>query len=88
MDFLAENLDKTSLISAQEVIQRVIPNLAHSNPAVVLSATKVILQSLEELKDPDMVKSVCRKLAPTLISCMNNGPEIQFVTIRNIQLIL
>lgn len=66
-----------------------MPNLAHSNSAVVLSATKVILKYLDYMTgDTEMVRSVCRKMAPPLISLMNSEPEIQYIAIRNINLII
>jgi len=36
----------------------------------------------------DKARSLTRKLAPPLISLMNNEPEIQYVAIKNINLIL
>ena len=71
-----------------EIIQRVIPNLAHSNSAVVLSATKVIMRYLDYVTETEKVRSICRKMAPPLISLMNSEPEIQYIAIRNINLLL
>lgn len=48
LDFLAENLPATF---SDDHVTRIIPNLAHSNPAVVLSAAKVILTLLERVSD-------------------------------------
>ena len=63
--------------------------MAHSNPAVVLSATKLVLMYLNNLESySDKARSLTRKLAPPLISLMNNEPEIQYVAIKNINLIL
>jgi AP-1 complex subunit beta-1 len=63
--------------------------LAHSNPGVVLSATKIVLMYLNNLEAySDKARSLTRKLAPPLISLMNNEPEIQYVAIKNINLIL
>lgn len=70
-------------------MQRVIPHLAHTNPAVVLSAAKIVLMYMSELDSfSDRARSISRKLAPPLISLMNNEPEIQYVAIKNINLIL
>ena len=85
LDFLAENLPNDF---SDEHVTRIIPNLAHSNPAVVLSAVKVILTLLERVSDQERSKSICRKMAPPLISLMNNMPEIQYIAARNINLIL
>ena len=73
LDFLADNLPPQV---PEETIQRIIPNLAHQNPALVLSASKVIIRFLDQVDNADRVRSICRKLAPPLISLMNNEPEI------------
>lgn len=73
----------------ESFVARIIPNLAHSNPALVLSSAKVVLKFLDSVDDSsDRGRSVCRKLAPPLISLMNNAPEIQYIAARNINLIL
>ena len=87
LDFLAENVP-AQFGDVEETIQRVIPNLAHSNSAVVLSATKVILKYLDYVQGLDKVRSICRKLAPPLVSLMGGDPEIQYIAIRNINLII
>jgi AP-1 complex subunit beta-1 len=87
LDFLGENI-LTNPKDVDEIIQRVIPNLAHSNAAVVLSATKVIMRYLDFVTETEKVRSICRKMAPPLISLMNNEPEIQYIAIRNINLII
>lgn len=87
LDFMAEYM-VISLIE-ETFITRIIPNLAHSNPALVLSAAKVVLKYLDSIEDQsDKGRSICRKLAPPLISLMNNAPEIQYIAARNINLIL
>lgn len=89
LDFLADNpLPPSEVKDVDEIIQRVIPNLAHSNSAVVLSATKVILRYLDQVTETEKMRSICRKMAPPLISLMNSEPEIQYIAIRNINLII
>jgi len=75
LDFLADNM-MSSPKDVDEVIQRIIPNLAHSNSAVVLSAAKVIVKYLDYVNETEKIRSICRKMAPPLISLMNNDPEI------------
>ena len=87
LDFLADNMLNPPK-DVDEVIQRVIPNLAHSNAAVVLSAAKVIMRYLDFVTDSEKVRSICRKMAPPLISLMNSEPEIQYIAIRSINLII
>jgi len=87
LDFLAENVP-AQFKDVDETISRVIPNLAHSNCAVVLSATKVVLKYMDFVQGLDKIRSICRKLAPPLISLMGGDPEIQYIAIRNINLII
>jgi AP-1 complex subunit beta-1 len=87
LDYLGENMLQHPK-DVDEIIQRVIPNLAHSNSAVVLSAAKVILRYLDLVSDTEKVRSICRKMAPPLISLMNSEPEIQYIAIRNLNLII
>lgn len=54
----------------------------------MLSAAKVILKYLDFVSDTEKIRSICRKMAPPLISLMNNDPEVQYVAIRNINLII
>ncbi|KAF8569985.1 hypothetical protein P879_02377 [Paragonimus westermani] len=74
---------------AQSIIERVTPRLAHANAAVVLSTVKVIMKMLE-LIDPEseLVATVTRKLAPPLVTLLSAEPEIQYVALRNINLIV
>lgn len=75
LDFLADNM-LSNPKDVDEIIQRIIPNLAHLNSAVVLSASKVIIKYLDYVTENEKMRSICRKMAPPLISLMNNEPEI------------
>jgi len=74
---------------AQSTCERVTPRLSHANAAVVLSAVKVLMKYIEML-DPtsDFVKSIQKKLAPPLVTLLSTEPEIQYVALRNINLIV
>ncbi|XP_041347409.1 AP-1 complex subunit beta-1-like [Gigantopelta aegis] len=74
---------------AQSVCERVSPRLAHANAAVVLSAVKVIMKYIEML-DPngDYVAILIKKLSPPLVTLLSAEPEIQYVALRNINLIV
>ena len=87
LDFLAENVPE-QFNDVDETISRVVPNLAHSNCAVILSATKVILKYMDYVQGLDKIRSICRKLAPPLVSLLGGDPEIQYIAIRNINLII
>ncbi len=74
---------------AENIIERVSPRLNHQNPAVVLSAVKIILMYLEPITSADTVGNICKKLAPPLISLAQAAqPEVQYVALRNINIIV
>jgi AP-1 complex subunit beta-1 len=73
---------------AEGIIERVTPRLQHNNSAVVMSAVKVILRYLDEVTNQEIVRSVSKKLAPPLVTLLNAEPEIQYVALRNINLIV
>lgn len=87
LDFLANNMP-SKVKDADEIISRIIPNLAHNNAAVVLSSAKVISKFMNYINETEKIRSICRKMAPPLISMMNNDPEIQYIAIRNINIII
>lgn len=65
------------------------PRLAHANAAVVLSAIKVMLK-LMEMMEPgqDFMTTLMKKLAPPLVTLLSAEPEIQYVALRNINIIV
>uniref|UniRef100_A0A1I8FFQ3 AP complex subunit beta n=1 Tax=Macrostomum lignano TaxID=282301 RepID=A0A1I8FFQ3_9PLAT len=67
-----------------EGAKRVSPRLAHANAAVVLSAVKVIMKLLEML-DPN---SDFQEASAPLVTLLSSEPEIQYVALRNINLIV
>mmetsp|Transcript_13549 Transcript_13549/g.59175 ORF Transcript_13549/g.59175 Transcript_13549/m.59175 type:complete len:305 (-) Transcript_13549:3774-4688(-) len=73
---------------AERIIERATPRLQHANCAVVLSAIKLILSQLEGIQRSDVVSQVVRKLAPPLVTLLSAEPEIQFVALRNINLVI
>ncbi len=65
------------------------PRLAHANAAVVLSTVKVLMKFMEMLENgSDLVVTLQRKLAPPLVTLLSAEPEIQYVALRNINLIV
>ena len=91
--FILDSLAKYSPADAREaegIIERVTPRLQHANSAVVMSAVKVILSYMELMgnQNSDAVRSLTRKLAPPLVTLLNSEPEIQYVALRNINLIV
>lgn len=73
---------------AEAIIERVVPRLAHNNPALVLTAVKVVIRYMDYVTNPDAIRILCRKVAPSLVSLLSSQPEIQYVALRNISLIV
>uniref|UniRef100_A0A2M4A035 AP complex subunit beta n=1 Tax=Anopheles triannulatus TaxID=58253 RepID=A0A2M4A035_9DIPT len=74
---------------AQSICERITPRLAHANAAVVLSAIKVLMKLLEILAgDGDFCAMLTKKLAPPLVTLLSSEPEVQYVALRNINLIV
>jgi len=74
---------------AAQIIERVSPRLKHSNTAVALSAVKVLMKYLKYVEDPEVERQlVTEKLPQPLITLLSHAqPEIQYVALRNINLI-
>ncbi|XP_064863378.1 AP-1 complex subunit beta-1 isoform X1 [Oncorhynchus nerka] len=74
---------------AQSICERVTPRLSHANSAVVLSAVKVLMKFLELLpKESDYYNTLLKKLSPPLVTLLSGEPEVQYVALRNINLIV
>lgn len=73
---------------AETIIERVIPRLQHANPAVVLSAVKVILKNISVIENMEVAVAVSKKLAPPLVTLLSAAPEIQYVALRCINLVI
>jgi AP-1 complex subunit beta-1 len=91
--FILDSLAKYTPADGREaegIIERVTPRLQHANAAVVMSALKVILSYMELMgqQNSDAVRTLTRKLAPPLVTLLNSEPEIQYVALRNINLIV
>lgn len=82
---------------AEGIIERVTPRLQHANSAVVMSAVKVILSYMDVMGSAgtpgggahaESLRALTRKLAPPLVTLLNSEAEIQYVALRNINLIV
>jgi len=73
---------------AQSICERITPRLQHANAAVVLSAVKVLMKYMEVISDADYVTALRKKLAPPLVTLLSSEPEVQYVALRNINLII
>ena len=73
---------------AETLIDRLMPRLQHSNSGLVLATIKVIIYFLNFCPDSKYVQEIYNRLGAPLISLTNNEPEIQYVAMRNILLIV
>ena len=48
----------------------------------------MILQQMELIISTDVVRNLCKKMAPPLVTLLSSEPEIQYVALRNINLIV
>lgn len=72
---------------AEHICERVSPQFQHVNPSVVLAAVKVVFLHMTHIS-PELKKSYTKKMAPPLVTLISSAPEVQYVALRNIDLIL
>ncbi|UZJ57041.1 hypothetical protein CBS101457_006361 [Exobasidium rhododendri] len=73
---------------AEILAERIAIRLQHANSAVVLTSTKVILYLMNYIASSEFRESLCKKLSPPLVTLLSSGPEVQYVALRNILLII
>jgi AP-1 complex subunit beta-1 len=73
---------------ALEIADRVVPRLQHANSAVVLSSVKVIMRMMRWINNADEVRNLSKKMSAPLVTLLSSEPEIQYVALRNIDLIV
>ncbi|KOS17939.1 AP-2 complex subunit beta [Escovopsis weberi] len=72
---------------SEHICERVIPQFQHVNPSVVLAAVKVVFIHMKSIS-PELVRSYLKKMAPPLVTLVASAPEVQYVALRNIDLLL
>lgn len=72
---------------AEHICERVAPQFQHVNPSVVLAAVKVVFTHMRSV-NPQVVAAYLRKMAPPLVTLVASQPEVQYVALRNIDLLL
>lgn len=73
---------------AEHICERVMPQFQHANAAVVLGAIRVIMIHIKHVQREDLLKNLTRKMAPPLVTLISSAPEVQWVALRNINLLL
>jgi len=89
--FILDSLNNYSPRDEKECIsicERITPRLAHANAAVVLSAVKVLMKLMDQITNTEFVQMLQKKLAPPLVTLLSAEAEIQYVALRNINLVV
>lgn len=87
LDSLLNFVPQTSL-DAEGICERILPRLQHANSAVVLTTIKILMFMMNYISDNEFKDRICKKMGPPLVSLLSSGPEVQYVTLRNILLII
>lgn len=72
---------------SEHICERVAPQFQHVNPSVVLAAVKVVFIHMKMI-NPELVRQYLKKMAPPLVTLVASAPEVQYVALRNIDLLL
>lgn len=73
---------------AENICERVSPQFQHVNPSVVLAAVKVVFLHMQVIENPQMHATYLKKMAPPLVTLVSSQPEVQYVALKNIDLLL
>jgi AP-1 complex subunit beta-1 len=87
LNSLAKYTPKSSN-QAAEICERVVPRLNHANSAVVLGAVRVLLLYGDKLDSSKARAKYAAKMTPPLVTLLSKEPEIQYVALRNIAIIV
>ncbi|KAG8996009.1 hypothetical protein FRB94_004550 [Tulasnella sp. JGI-2019a] len=87
LDSLLSFVPQLSL-DAEGICERILPRLQHANSAVVLTTIKILIYMMNYINDEEVNERFCKKMGAPLVTLLATGPEIQYVTLRNILLII
>ncbi|KAH0475610.1 MAG: uncharacterized protein KVP18_002862 [Porospora cf. gigantea A] len=73
---------------AEAIVERVSARLCHANAAIVLGAIRNVLHFAQFTNDRSTVQKIQKKLTPPLITLLSSPPEMQFVALRCVTLLL
>ena len=89
--YLLEGISKYNPLNNDEItemIERVVPFVSHANSGVVLTAIKILIKLLDLVQSADTIRSVCKKITPSLVTLLSSEPEIIYVALKNINLLI
>lgn len=81
------NYKARDLKESEHICERVSPQFQHVNASVVLAAVKVVFLHMKNIS-PELNKQYLKKMAPPLVTLVASAPEVQYVALRNIDLLL
>ncbi|KAJ3820843.1 adaptin N terminal region-domain-containing protein [Lentinula raphanica] len=73
---------------AEIMAERIIVQLQHGNSAVILTTIKALLYLMNYMENRQLIDYICKKMGPPLVTLLSSGPEVQYVALRNILLII
>jgi vesicle coat complex subunit len=73
---------------AEILCERISIRLQHANSAVVLTTIKILLYLMNYIENNGLKEHLCKKMGPPLVTLLSSGPEVQYVALRNILLIV
>jgi len=77
----------TDVKEAEHICERVVPQFQHVNSSVVLAAVKTVFLHMRYI-GPESRQSYLKKMSPPLVTLVSSAPEVQYVALRNIDLLL
>lgn len=72
---------------SEHICERVAPQFQHVNASVVLAAVKVVFLHMKNISS-DLKNQYTKKMAPPLVTLVSSASEVQYVALRNIDLLL
>lgn len=78
----------SSTDEADLMVERIVPRLQHANPGVVLSAVRIITNLMPRLDSDAKRNFLVKKMSAPLVTLLTAQPELQFVALRNISLLI
>ncbi|SCU97014.1 LANO_0E14972g1_1 [Lachancea nothofagi CBS 11611] len=86
LDSLTGNYIPQNHSDAHYMIEKTIPQLQHANTSVVLNAFKFVIYLTNYVDF--LMESLVKQLSASIISLLNKPPELEFLVLRNIILLL
>jgi len=91
MDALAD-YTPANAAEADDLVEHVLPRLQHANAAVVLASVRLLLQLLvvvgRDGSAAERMTFVYRKMASPLLTLLSAKPEMQYVALRNMSILV